>query len=86
MRIYSFRELLESILSSVTSEHVFMRKSASAAVGKLCEEFPKILQQALDELDLLYSDYRKVCFHLFLISSGVIHLLLMSFVFFHHCG
>ncbi|VDK68634.1 unnamed protein product [Litomosoides sigmodontis] len=53
-------DLLESILSNVTSELVFLRKSASAAVGKLCEEFPGVLQQALDKLGSLYSDYRKI--------------------------
>ncbi|KAL4003546.1 HEAT repeat family protein [Acanthocheilonema viteae] len=53
-------DLLESILSSVTSEHSFLRKSASIGLGKLCKEFPKILQQTLDKLDVLYSDYRKI--------------------------
>ncbi|VIO91325.1 Uncharacterized protein BM_BM6680 [Brugia malayi] len=53
-------DLFGSILSSVTSEHTFLRKSASAALGKLYEEFPEILQPALDKLDLLYSDYRKI--------------------------
>ncbi|KAK6101449.1 HEAT repeat family protein [Brugia pahangi] len=53
-------DLFGSILSSVTSEHTFLRKSASAALGKLYEEFPDILQPALDKLDLLYSDYRKI--------------------------
>uniref|UniRef100_A0AAF5PPV6 TOG domain-containing protein n=2 Tax=Wuchereria bancrofti TaxID=6293 RepID=A0AAF5PPV6_WUCBA len=53
-------DLFGSILSSITSEHTFLRKSASAALGKLFEEFPEILQLALDKLDLLYSDYRKI--------------------------
>ncbi|VDP13181.1 unnamed protein product [Onchocerca flexuosa] len=53
-------DLFENILSNVTSEHIFLRKSASAALGKLLREFPEILQPALDKLDLLYSDYRKI--------------------------
>ncbi|EFO26464.2 hypothetical protein LOAG_02023 [Loa loa] len=53
-------DLFGNILNSVTSEHIFLRKSASVALGKLYEEFPEILQPALDKLDLLYSDYRKI--------------------------
>uniref|UniRef100_A0A8R1U018 TOG domain-containing protein n=1 Tax=Onchocerca volvulus TaxID=6282 RepID=A0A8R1U018_ONCVO len=53
-------DLFENILSYVTSEHMFLRKSSSVSLGKLLREFPEILQPALDKLDLLYSDYRKI--------------------------
>lgn len=55
-----FRDIYEGILDDVTSEHAFLRKSASASLEKLLAKYPEILELSLDKLALLYADFRKV--------------------------
>ncbi|VDN06761.1 unnamed protein product, partial [Thelazia callipaeda] len=58
--LFATADLVESIMNHIVSEHLFLRNSASAALGNLQKEFPQIMMPVLEKLNTLYSDYRTV--------------------------